>query len=116
MFAVKWNDLLITDEEFEALAEQIGTGYNIHINYLSHGTLDKLYVMVFPDGSMVVPRGGDYQNFGPFLAVNDVEAVLEASEFDSRKHLQHSLDWKKEQQPGSPPKRVELGMLGQMWA
>jgi MoaA/NifB/PqqE/SkfB family radical SAM enzyme len=116
MFAVKWDNLLVTDEEFTALADQIGTGNNIHINYLSHRTLDKLYVMVFPDGSMVVPRGGDYQNFGPFLAVNDVEAVLEASEFDARKHLQHSLGWKKEQQPGSSPKRVELGLLGQMWA
>jgi MoaA/NifB/PqqE/SkfB family radical SAM enzyme len=116
MFAVKWDNLLITDEEFTVLADQIGTGNNIRINYLSHRTLDKLYVMVFPDGSMVVPRGGDYQNFGPFLTVNDVEAVLEASEFDSRKHLQHSLGWKKEQQSGSPPKRVELGMLRQTWA
>lgn len=116
MFAVKWNNLLVTNEEFNALADLIGTGKDIHINYLSHATLDKLYVMVFPDGSMVVPRGGDYQNFGPFLAVNDIQTVLEASEFDSRKHLRHSLGWQKEQHLGSPPVRIELGFLGQIGA
>jgi hypothetical protein len=62
MFSVKWEKLVVTGEEFAALARQIGPGDNIRINFLDHATLDKLYVMVFPDGSMVIPRGADYQN------------------------------------------------------
>jgi MoaA/NifB/PqqE/SkfB family radical SAM enzyme len=95
MFSVKWEQLIVRDDEFAALAQQIGTGRNIRINFLSHTTLDKLYVMVFPDGSMTVPRGADYLNFGPFLKVKDFEQVLNTSQFDSAKHLRHSHGWGK---------------------
>jgi len=96
MFKVDWDKLIISDEEFTALKNQVGAGAKIRINFLSHETLDKLYVMVFPDGSMTIPRGGDYLNFGPFLDVKDFNQVFNASQFDSIKHLRHSRGWGKE--------------------
>ena len=96
MFSVKWENLVVTDEEFASLSRQIGTGNNIRTNFLDHDTLDRLYVMVFPDGSMIIPRGADYLNFGPSLNVIDFEYALNASQFDSAKHLRHSHGWNKE--------------------
>ena len=96
MFSVKWDKLIVSDEEFSALKNQVGAGKSIRINFLDHKTLDKLYVMVFPDGSMTIPKGGEYLNFGPFLEVNDFNQVLNASQFDSAKHLSHSRGWGKE--------------------
>jgi len=96
MFSVKWERLIVSDDEFSSLKEQVGAGTKIRINFLSHETLDKLYVMVFPDGSMTIPRGGEYLNFGPFLEVEDFEQVLNTSQFDSAKHLRHSRGWGKE--------------------
>jgi len=95
MFSVKWEKLIVSNEEFSSLKEQVQAGTKIRINFLSHETLDKLYVMVFPDGSMTIPRGGEYLNFGPFLEVRDFEQVLNASQFDSAKHLRHSRGWGK---------------------
>lgn len=97
MFSVKWETLVVGDEEFSLLTEQLGKGKRIQINCLSHETLDRLYVMVFPDGSMVVPSGADYLTFGPFLEVEDLAQALAASNFDSAKHLRHSQGWEKEQ-------------------
>ena len=51
--------------------------------------------MVFPDGSLIIPRGPDYLSFGPFLEVKDFEHALDASQFDSAKHLRHSHGWEK---------------------
>jgi MoaA/NifB/PqqE/SkfB family radical SAM enzyme len=96
MFSVKWEKLVVTGEEFASLARQIGTGKNIRINFLDHATLDRLYVMVFPNGDMIIPRGSDYLNFGPFLEVTDFQHTLNASQFDSAKHLRHSRGWVKE--------------------
>jgi MoaA/NifB/PqqE/SkfB family radical SAM enzyme len=93
MFAVEWGSLLVTDQEFASLKDRIGYGKNIRISFLDHETLDKLYIMVFPDGRMVIPKGADYLNFGPFLDVEDLDAALEASQFDSPKHLRHSRQW-----------------------
>ncbi len=95
MFSVNWGKLVVTDDEFASLAPQIGTPKNIRINYLDHHTLDKLYVMVFPDGSMIIPRGSDYLNFGPFLELKDFEQTLKVSQFDTAKHLRHSHGWRK---------------------
>ena len=96
MFSVKWEELIVSDEEFLSLKDQVPAGMKTRINFLSHETLDKLYVMVFPDGSMTIPKGGDYLNFGPFLEVTDFDQVLSASQFDSDKHLRHSRGWGKE--------------------
>jgi MoaA/NifB/PqqE/SkfB family radical SAM enzyme len=96
MFKVKWEKLLVSDQEFFALKSRIGTQTKIHINFLDHTTLDKLYVMVFPDGSMTIPKGADYLNFGPFLDVQDFEQAFNVSQFDSEKHLRHSHGWGKD--------------------
>jgi MoaA/NifB/PqqE/SkfB family radical SAM enzyme len=95
MFSVEWESLLVTEQEFASLERRIGGGTNIRISFLDHETLDKLYVMVFPDGSMVIPKGADYLNFGSFLEVENMDAALEASQFDSPKHLRHSREWAK---------------------
>ena len=95
MFKVNWANLIVSDEEFSSLKDQVPAGMKIRINFLSHETLDKLYVMVFPDGSMTIPKGGEYMNFGPFLEVQDFNQVFNASQFDSDKHLRHSRGWGK---------------------
>jgi len=95
MFNVKWESLMVSNEEFSLLKEQVGTGTKILINFLSHETLDKLYVMVFPDGSLIVPRGQEYLSFGSFLDVRDFEQILDISQFDAAKHLRHSRGWSK---------------------
>jgi MoaA/NifB/PqqE/SkfB family radical SAM enzyme len=95
MFSVEWENLLVTDQEFSTLKHRIGSGANIRISFLDHETLDRLYLMVFPDGSMVIPRGSDYLNFGQFLELENLDEALEASQFDSPKHLRHSREWVK---------------------
>lgn len=102
MFKVKWEKLIVNDQEFSELKRQIGTRRHIQINFLDHTTLDKLYVMVFPNGSMTIPNGADYLNFGPFLNVNDFELALNVSQFDSAKHLHHSRGWGKGSAPEEP--------------
>jgi len=57
MFSVEWENLLVTEQEFATLKRQIGNRANIRISFLDHETLDKLYVMVFPDGSIGHPQG-----------------------------------------------------------
>ena len=95
MFSVNWDKLIVSDEEFSSLKDQVPAGTKIRINFLSHETLDKLYVMVFPDGSMTIPKGEEYLNFGPFLEMQDFDQVFSASQFDSAKHLRHSRGWGK---------------------
>ena len=95
MFTVNWDKLIVSDEEFSSLRNQIPAGTKIRVNFLSHETLDKLYVMVFPDGNMTIPKGEDYLNFGSFLEVQDFDQVFNASQFDSDKHLRHSRGWGK---------------------
>ncbi len=67
----------------------------IRLNFLSHEAVDGLYVMIFPDGRLVIPRGPDFVSFGQFLEIKDFDAVLDASQFDSAKHMQHSQKWTK---------------------
>jgi len=95
MFAVDWEALVVTNEEFAALAHAIDKGKGIRINFLNHETLDRLYVMIFPDGRLVIPSGADYLTFGRFLDVDDLDAALAASQFDTAKHLRHSRGWTK---------------------
>ena len=95
MFSVKWEKLLVSEDEFASLKHQVEIDKHIRVNFLDHSTLDKLYVMVFPDGSMTIPKGSEYLAFGPFLEVRDFEEVLIVSQFDSDKHLRHSRSWRK---------------------
>jgi MoaA/NifB/PqqE/SkfB family radical SAM enzyme len=90
-----WDDLLVTDQEFRELESKIGKGHNIIINFLDHNILDQLYVMIFPDGSLVIPRGSEFYSYGRFLEINNLDEVLEISQFDSAKHILHSHKWKK---------------------
>ncbi len=95
MFDARWEELLVTDAEFAALEQQLASRTTIRVNFLSHATLDRLYVMIFPDGSLVIPRGSDYLTYGPFLAVDDLETALAASQFDTAKHFKHARGWRR---------------------
>jgi MoaA/NifB/PqqE/SkfB family radical SAM enzyme len=91
---VAWDALVVTPEEFAALrAEVERRPHRFRINWLDHGTLDRLYVMVFPDGSLTVPSGGRYLDYGPFLEVGDLEELLTRTDFDAPKHQRHSKGW-----------------------
>jgi hypothetical protein len=90
-----WESLLVTNEEFAALEQRLAPGARIRMNFLSRRTLDRLYAMVFPDGQLVLPKGPDYLSYGPFLEVEDLEAVIRSSPFDAAKHLRHSRGWQK---------------------
>ncbi|UCC48930.1 MAG: radical SAM protein [Gemmatimonadota bacterium] len=90
---VEWDELLVSDEEFATLERQLAGVTGVRINFLGHATLDRLYVMIFPDGSLVIPRGQEYLSYGRFLDVADLDAVLEQGRFDSARHLAHSRAW-----------------------
>jgi MoaA/NifB/PqqE/SkfB family radical SAM enzyme len=92
---VKWDELLVSDEEFREMQSRVEKGKLETVNFLDHDTLDRLYLMVFPDGSLVVPRGSEFPAFGKFLEIDDFEPVIEDSRFDSAKHLRHSKGWRK---------------------
>jgi MoaA/NifB/PqqE/SkfB family radical SAM enzyme len=91
---VPWPELIVDSSEFEALRRRVeATPHRFPINWLSHDTLDKLYVMVFPDGSLTVPVGSEFRNYGPFLEVDDIDGLLAHSEFDSPRHHRHAAAW-----------------------
>jgi MoaA/NifB/PqqE/SkfB family radical SAM enzyme len=92
---VAWEDLVVSDAEFSALRERIEAG-GLKINWLDHGTLDRLYVMVFPDGSLTVPTGARFACYGDFLAIDDLDEVLRRAEFDIEKHRRHAEGWGRE--------------------
>ncbi len=101
MFPVDWEALLVTDEEFADLEGRLARQMDIRVHFLAHETLDRLYVMIFPDGSLVVPRGPDFMTFGSFLEIEDLDAVLAASPFDAAKHWRHSRGWSKVARAGA---------------
>ena len=97
MTSREWDELVVSDEEFGALRDKIDVdSVSFTINWLTHETLDRLYVMVFPDGTLTVPSGGEYRSYGPFLDVRDLDALLLETEFDAEKHLRHARGWIKE--------------------
>jgi len=95
MFEVEWEDLLVSGEEFAALRSRLEGTATIKVNFLDHATLDRLYAMIFPDGSLVIPHGIDFRGYGQVLDIADLDAVLEQAHFDSAKHLRHSRGWSK---------------------
>lgn len=99
----EWDSLLVTDEEFAALERKLGQPTGVRVNFLSRQTLDRLYVMVFPDGQLVVPRGPEYLSYGPFLEIEDLDAAVRASRFDAAKHRRHSRGWEKRSEATSGP-------------
>ena len=95
MSDVEWEELLVSDEEFEELKSRVGTSDLIQINFLDQEILDRLYLMVFPDGSLVIPRGSEFMSYGSFLDIEDFELAIDDSRFDRAKHLRHSKGWQK---------------------
>jgi len=91
---VDWDAIVVSDEDFLAARSAVeATPHRYRINWLGHGTLDGLYVMVFPDGTLTVPSGGRYVSYGSFLEVPDLGALLERSGFDAVKHQRHAEGW-----------------------
>jgi MoaA/NifB/PqqE/SkfB family radical SAM enzyme len=96
MQAVNWTEWRVSDAEFASLARTIRRArLRVKINFLSARTLDRLYVLIFPDGRLVIPSGLAYIAYGRFLDVDDLQAVLAGSEFDASKHVRHSRRWRK---------------------
>ena len=91
---VAWDEMVVDNDSFEALRRRVdATPHDYRINWLSHETLDKLYVMVFPDGSLTVPSGSQFRNFGPFLGIDNLDTLLAESDFDEPKHQRHAQGW-----------------------
>ena len=89
-----WDELVVSHDDFRALKASIERSpHAFKINWLDHETLDRLYVMVFPDGSLTIPSGSEYTNYGPFLEIEDLEGFLTTTDFDAPKHLRHSKGW-----------------------
>jgi MoaA/NifB/PqqE/SkfB family radical SAM enzyme len=91
---VSWDELVVSDSQFAALRKRVEAEPHVYrISWLSHETLDKPYVMVFPDGSLTVPTGTEFRNYGPFLEIDDLEDLLGRTDFDSPKHQLHARGW-----------------------
>jgi MoaA/NifB/PqqE/SkfB family radical SAM enzyme len=91
-----WEALLVTDEEFSRVRDEVLLlDPAFRINWLSHETLDRLYVTVFPDGTLTIPSGNDFLNYGPFLAIDNLDEFLDQTDFDAPKHQLHSKGWTK---------------------
>ena len=91
---VAWSELIIDDAEFENLRKRVeAIPHTYPINWLGHETLDKLYAMVFPDGTFTVPAGPAFRNYGPFLEIEDLDALLRQTDFDAPKHQRHAEGW-----------------------
>jgi MoaA/NifB/PqqE/SkfB family radical SAM enzyme len=91
---VAWDELVVSDAEFAALRAQVEAAHHPYrTNWLGHETLDRLYVMVFPDGSLTIPSGPSFTRYGPVLDVGDLDEVLQRARFDTAKHVRHSKGW-----------------------
>ncbi|NOR88715.1 MAG: hypothetical protein GQ524_00525 [Anaerolineales bacterium] len=92
-----WDELVVSNDDFQALKTSIeGSARAFNINWLDHETMDRLYVMVFPDGSLTIPSGSEYTNYGPFLEIKNLDEFLSSTDFDAPKHLRHSKGWSRE--------------------
>jgi MoaA/NifB/PqqE/SkfB family radical SAM enzyme len=92
---VEWKKLVVSNKEFAILKRKLSGRRKIRINFLDHKILDKLYLMIFPNGNLVIPEGENFNSFGSFLENKDLNAVIKQSRFDSQKHLRHSKGWRK---------------------
>jgi MoaA/NifB/PqqE/SkfB family radical SAM enzyme len=99
MSPVEWAELIVTGEEFEAIKQRMPKSVDVKINFLDHDELDRLYLMVFPDGRLVIPSGKEFLDYGRFLEVEDFESAINDSRFDRAKHKKHSQGWQKKTFP-----------------
>lgn len=96
---VPWPEIVVSAAEFAALRKRVeASSHPYRINWLTHETLDKLYVMVFPDGSLTVPIGAEFRNYGRFLDIDDIDELLARSDFDAPKHRFHAAGWSRSAQ------------------
>jgi MoaA/NifB/PqqE/SkfB family radical SAM enzyme len=95
MGEVDWSGLLVSDDDFERLKTHVDNGNLVAVNFLDHEVLDRLYLMVFPDGRLVIPRGSEFPSYGNFVDIDDFDSVIDDSRFDSAKHIRHSKAWRK---------------------
>ena len=92
---VNWNEFVVSNRSFGALKRKLSGRKNIKINFLDHTTLDKLYLMIFPNGNLVIPEGENFTSFGSFLEIKNINEVIKQSKFEAAKHLRHSKGWGK---------------------
>ena len=92
---VDWNEFVVSNRSFGALKRILSGRRKIKINFLNHTTLDKLYLMIFPNGKLVIPEGENFASFGSFLEIEDINEVIKQSKFEAAKHLRHSKGWGK---------------------
>lgn len=92
---VDWNKFVVSSRSFGALKRKLSGRRKIKIKFLDHTTLDKLYLMIFPNGNLVIPEGENFTSFGPFLENEDINEIIKQSKFDAPKHLRHSKEWEK---------------------
>ena len=92
---VDWNEFVVSNRSFGALKRKLSGRRKIKINFLDHNTLDKLYLMIFPNGNLVIPEGENFTSFGSFLEIDDINEVIKQSKFEAAKHLRHSKGWGK---------------------
>lgn len=96
---VAWDELVVSNDEFSALRDGVeAEPHDYTINWLGHETLDRLYAMVFPDGTFTVPSGSRFRNYGPFLEVEDLDALLNETDFDAPKHQRHARGWSRSEE------------------
>jgi MoaA/NifB/PqqE/SkfB family radical SAM enzyme len=96
---VAWDGLVVDDAEFATLRKIVEANpHDYRINWLGHETLDKLYAMVFPDGTFTVPSGSAFLNYGPFLEIDDIDGLLARTDFDAPKHQYHAAGWSRTDQ------------------
>lgn len=92
--SVAWDSLLVSGDEFEAMRREVEAMHHPYrINWLGHDTLDRLYAMVFPDGSFTIPSGSSFRSYGSFLEIDDLDELLDATDFDAPKHQRHARGW-----------------------
>ncbi len=92
---VDWDEFVVSNRSFGALKRKLSGRKKIKINFLDHKTLDKLYVVIFPNGNLVIPEGENFTSYGPFLEITNINEVIKQSKFDAAKHLRHSKGWRK---------------------
>jgi MoaA/NifB/PqqE/SkfB family radical SAM enzyme len=94
VLAQEWDDLVVSKDEFQKVRRTVELKpAPFRINWLDHDTLDRLYVMIFPNGHLTIPSGSEYIDFGPFLEIDDLESTIHDSDFDREKHLRHAQGW-----------------------
>ena len=94
MSPTDWADILVADQDFAKLKASLEQSQGrLKVNWLDHETLDRLYVMILPDGRLTVPSGSNYVDLGPFLEIDDLTLTLQETDFDAPKHILHSRGW-----------------------